>query len=272
MRTAWLLLSLSLCAGCVSGDGDSSEDDDSGRDDEGEESVDDDPAGDGDAVSGGEHPECERYIDCAREATPGAVTPLIAVYGEEGQCWSLPGASEADCENECKAGREALRKTSPTAACGDCARDEDCDGENSVCENFACIALGMCACPPGEPCDTGDTSDIFQSFPQSNCGRGLCPGYSCAATSECEPGLGCASYKGAPKVCTILCERTSDCYLVQNFVCSPERDSEGRGLCVAKTDVKCKADADCSTNVCRPDGSCGCTDDDACLGGAVCTR
>jgi hypothetical protein len=52
-------------------------------------------------------------------------------------------------------------------------------------------------------------------------------------------------------------------------VCSPERDSQGRGLCIT---LKCEKHSDCTSGACLADGSCGSREDLAGNNGAQCTR
>jgi hypothetical protein len=242
----WLCLALSAC---TSGDGHGSVDAGGGSSEPERDATvrETDPVMD-EAASA--HARCERYITCAREAIPTGITPLIATYGSEGSCWELPGVKAEDCASECDAGREALFQSYEIAACGDCVKHSDC--ESGVCLENKCALPGVCMCPEGDPdCDPGHS-------PPS--------GRPCGSGEECSSGLVCASYQGSEKTCMKACKEDGECFT--GLGCSPERDSEGRGLCITP---RCTEHADCGQgNACRRDGTCGCRDDRGCRNYAVC--
>jgi hypothetical protein len=267
MRKFWWMGVCAVLSACTSG-GHHAQDGGTDESTAPESSSDAASAGDGDGhmpKPGDEHAVCERYIDCARVATPTGVTPLIATYGSEGSCWTLPGVTPADCAAECEAGRKVLQMSSPSAACGECAKDADCGG--NLCVDFACVPAGTCTCPDGDPSCQIDNGQI--DFGDTGCGDGLCPGEACGeGASACAEGTVCAAYKGGPKVCSIPCMDDEICSRI-GLVCSPERDSQGRGLCV---EFRCKEHADCASGACLPDGTCGCRGDTDCVNGGVCSH
>lgn len=86
---------------------------------------------------------CEDYIDCAMEAMPETIATLIATYGPEGSCWSLPGVTEEDCWTECTAQLANLRAAYPDAeACWECPSDAECIDPAPWCDlvEHRCLA------------------------------------------------------------------------------------------------------------------------------------
>jgi hypothetical protein len=83
---------------------------------------------------------CASYIECVMDVAPEIITNVIATYGEEGACWSLPGVAEEDCWTECTALMETLREAFPdSAACWECQSDEDCgDAESCFPVDHSC--------------------------------------------------------------------------------------------------------------------------------------
>ena len=260
--SSWLVGSLCACLFACGGGGNGSADGGVRHGGDGDAGI-DGGAPHEDPQTDDPHAACDHYIDCAREATPTSVTPLIATYGAEGSCWTLPSVKPEDCAAECAAARKVLLAANPSEACGDCTKDSEC-GEG-ICVDFACTTIGQCTCRPEYPdCDYGELSPV-------DCGDGLCAGEACSESSECssEQKLVCASYKGAPKSCMEVCTDSDACSAFDEE-CSEERDAMGRGLCVPK---KCKSHVECGGNrACNPDGTCGCRDEGGCLPEQECKR
>ncbi|HWB79185.1 MAG TPA: hypothetical protein VG755_29695 [Nannocystaceae bacterium] len=80
---------------------------------------------------------CEQFIECAMEVMPETIATIIATYGPEGSCWSLPGVTEEDCWTECSAQLLNTAEGYPeAAACWACEQDADCPATASRCELF----------------------------------------------------------------------------------------------------------------------------------------
>ena len=105
---------------------------------------------------------CADLIECARATGTAGVTTYIAVYGEEGTCWSQAGVTKEDCWIECSGAMEPIRLLNPDEpTCRECEVDADC------------LALGHIYCNESEGACTSDP-----------CGNGIVDG-----DEACEPSL-----------------------------------------------------------------------------------
>lgn len=78
---------------------------------------------------------CEDYIECAMEATPETIATVIATYGPEGSCWSLPGVTEEDCWTECAAQMlDQSHAHRSVIACWSCEDDTECPAATPRCD------------------------------------------------------------------------------------------------------------------------------------------
>lgn len=109
---------------------------------------------------------CERLIACATAAVV-PVTPLQAVYGEQGSCWHQ--FDEQDCLIDCASQLDAMGAMHPELdACLQCDDDSDCSfyADTPVCapSGSCCVDASSCVgrrcdngqLDPGEDCDGED--------------------------------------------------------------------------------------------------------------------
>ncbi len=83
---------------------------------------------------------CERYIECAVAVGDVPLSPIVGLYGPEGECWD--NFEDEVCFQDCIAGFSALAQANPDVeACFHCENDADC----SVFD-FACYQ-GVCRTP-----------------------------------------------------------------------------------------------------------------------------
>lgn len=122
---------------------------------------------------------CEDYIACSMQETPEGIASIIATYGSEGSCWSLPGVSPEDCWTECTSKMAALAEQNrEAAACWACDDDSNCSEPAPSCEPWAheCVsadAVGHCDdVSYTSTCDEGPASYVARTCSDS---PGHCP-------------------------------------------------------------------------------------------------
>jgi hypothetical protein len=184
------------------------------------------------------HEACDRYIDCALEASPQAIAPILLSYGPEGECWKTSDLQVLDiCKRACDAGREALEPLAPDfGACGECTEDLHCDDSDQPrCETdenvcVECISDGDCN---GELCHPDEHTCV------ACVGDADCPGGACDPESFACVGCLTDEHCGAG-VCDVEvmqcvgCQITPDC---SEGVCNTE----------TQTCVGCLVETDCGS-------------------------
>jgi hypothetical protein len=157
-----------------------------------------DTVGSGSSLDGGDQNDnlpttsdiCNKLIECARATGQAGVTTLIAMYGEDGECWSLANVEESDCWTECRAAMEAFRLASPDEpACLECTDPSECaafgqaycdlEGEcsDSICGNGE--LEGSEICDGHYNCEDDCTFDGFECNPVND-------PLPCASGQKCE--------------------------------------------------------------------------------------
>jgi hypothetical protein len=82
--------------------------------------------------------ECERYLSCVNQSTPGGGGAAVALYGDASPCWKGSSADAQQCGDACRAARVGVANEGTKApACG-CTSDAECP------KSF-CGAEGACA-------------------------------------------------------------------------------------------------------------------------------
>lgn len=155
----------------------------------------DDESGDESTSAGGASAAdvCLRYVACVAETNPGALGPIRAEFGEDGNCFDeVPEL----CETACLEGLRQSHQAFPDAdACVDCLEDDHCDDENPACdpgvgECVTCVADHHC--PASRPaCDTAASTCVAcmtdahcpESAPRCDASTSQC--VQCTASSDC---------------------------------------------------------------------------------------
>ena len=95
--------------------------------------------------------ECQRYLQCAREAQLTDVP--VDVYGPSGSCWR---AGDGTCGDQCRVEREHL-------ACAECNVDAHCDGHpgGPRCDDRHCVECTTSAdCGLSERCSLNSCEPV----------------------------------------------------------------------------------------------------------------
>ena len=66
----------------------------------------------------GQASECQKYLNCAEDLSPGSRDALNPEYGPEGTCWKLTATAAAACADACaKALSDAGSQAGAPASC-----------------------------------------------------------------------------------------------------------------------------------------------------------
>lgn len=188
------------------------------------------PSGSGDGPGEVDLGPCEDLAACAAAAdTP--VTPLIALYGEDGTCWAEFG--QEACWLDCRAQKKAFSEISGSdPACRECQTDDDCAlwGPELACgSDFECfdpsVAASICArvveCCGGDFCVDAPTLpvdvDVCEAqllFYADGCDSELVAIAECSSNLDCDTfptWLNAALTSGTPEVCESVTYDWFDC-------------------------------------------------------------
>ena len=198
------------------------------------------------------------------------VTPLIAVYGPDGTCWTEFGAEA--CRLDCRAQLNAMGVGNPDeAACWECESDSDCGagGVETYCSlEHRCVEpIDACAayctktsecCYDGFACGGAQPSE---SCP-AECNAALEALGGCADSRrrmfECAVGLGCDEY-GEWIDRWIDCDAPDTCALAA----ACEEPTREERQCPSSGPALCETVCACSPEACGADPQAFCASLDA---------